>query len=95
MRFARVTVLLLFAALFAVEPVVHSHPLLAGHGAPNDEITTANLCAICAVGTHSIVVDASPVFAPTVVVELLTAVPLLPHSTDTRIALAARAPPAA
>ena len=95
MRHSRLALLLIMAAFLAVEPVVHSHPLIPGNGSAGDAITNPNLCAICAVGTNQIVVAAPAVLAPAVAIERLAAAPMQIVSLDGGVALASRAPPAA
>jgi hypothetical protein len=92
MRLTRLTILLILAAFLAVEPVVHSHPLVPTSGS---DLSSPNVCAICAVGTDQVIVAAPAIVAPAIVIGQLVTTPLQPTSAEARIALASRAPPAA
>ncbi len=95
MRLTRVAILLFVAAFLAVEPVVHSHPLLPGGTGDAGTITNPNICAICAVGADRVVIATPAVAAPVLVVECLFAAPSHIISAEAPVSLASRAPPAA
>jgi hypothetical protein len=93
MRITRLAILVILAAFLAVEPVVHSHPLVPGGGA--SDLSAPNVCAICAVGTDKVIVAAPVVTAPVAVIGHVATTPLQPTTVETRVPLASRAPPAA
>jgi len=80
---------LIFAALLAIEPVLHSHSLQHASSNPSDS------CAICAAGTARLPIVAPTVVAPQTVAYTVTATPISIVTVDVAIALSSRAPPAA
>jgi hypothetical protein len=87
----RVVLLLVFAALFALEPVLHTHPLTFRDGA-----TTAPApCAACASQTARVAPPAPAVAAPQTVAYTLTVRSGAPTPVAAPLTLPSRAPPAA
>lgn len=80
---------LLFAALLAIEPVLHSHSLHHASSNPSDS------CAICAAGTARLPIVTPSVAAPQTVAYTVTVTPIRIISVDFALALSSRAPPAA
>jgi len=94
MRFVRLTLLLLLAMIFIVEPVVHTHPL-ASNGSEGSGIASSNVCAVCAVAAHQITVARVSIVAPATIVDLTITIEPLHQSLHASRPLASRAPPAA
>jgi hypothetical protein len=91
MRLLRFAVLLVLAAIFVAEPVVHTHPL-AGDGVG---IASPTVCAMCAVAAQQLTVVRTNIAAPVVVTDILVAAAPVHRSLNERRPLASRAPPAA
>ena len=89
MRF-RLGVLLAFAALLAIEPVYHNHPLI-----PDGNAAIQSLCAVCASGAGRVTLSAPTVTAPTFVVYSLEARDVAIHARTVILDVPSRAPPAA
>ncbi|HEY6842559.1 MAG TPA: hypothetical protein VI391_00190 [Thermoanaerobaculia bacterium] len=81
------TLILIVAALTAVEPLLHHHPL------QQDSIPSA--CAICATGLSKLPVITPAVAAPQVVVYTLTSAAVAIPGDAAEISIPSRAPPAA
>ena len=77
---------LILAALLAVEPLLHHHPL------EQDSIPSA--CAICATGVSKLPAIVPVVSAPQIVVYTLTAAAVVMPGDAIEIAIPSRAPPA-
>jgi hypothetical protein len=86
----RVVLLLSFVALFALEPVTHTHPLDATSG-----IVASAPCAACASQTVRVAPAAPTVEAPQTVAYTIAVEPGRGPIVATQRALPARAPPAA
>ena len=82
---------LLFAALIAAEPVIHSHPLVPR---AHDGDGSTTVCA-CAAGTSIVASIAPAIVAPATVITGIAAVSLNSVSYGIALPLASRAPPAA
>jgi disulfide bond formation protein DsbB len=78
--------LLLLAAILAVEPLLHEHPL--------QQSPDAVVCAACAAGTGQVAVAPPAVAAPLAVTYRLVAVTVACPSFDAPLSLPSRAPPA-
>jgi hypothetical protein len=88
-------VLLLAAAILALQPVIHHHPLAppAASERGTFSIATTIPCSICAIGADRVVVSAPAAVAPLVVVFVLVTIVTTAVSRDALIALPSRAPP--
>ena len=78
---------LALALWFAVEPMVHSHPLRTSGGSPN-------VCAVCAAGLDR-PIAAPAVVAPLLVIAMIDDVPALAAPAIATVLLPSRAPPPA
>ena len=88
----RFPAVLALAALLAVAPLLHNHPLSNSDGSVS---STGAPCAVCAAGTHVVPV-AEPVASASIqVVETLVARDDLPVRIAVPLPRASRAPPAA
>lgn len=95
LRMPRKTPLLIvvFAALLLVEPLIHSHPLWE-----NSDARTAaanSTCAVCASTTAQLPTTAPHVVAPQTVVGTLAAAPIAAVVAVVPLTRSSRAPPAA
>jgi hypothetical protein len=80
---------LIFAALLAIEPVMHRHSLQQSNGGASDS------CAICAAGTARLPIVTASVAAPQIVAYTITIARVHVVSVDVVLPLPSRAPPAA
>lgn len=94
MRVARLTILLLLAAVITAEPVVHTHRLLPRTARGGNALTTPNICGVCAIGIAQIIVDGPTVVPLRAVIEPLLAIATVAVSAGTPLRAASRAPPA-
>jgi hypothetical protein len=85
----KIVLLLVFAALFALEPVVHTHPLTFGGPA------SSSPCAACASHTARIAPPAPAVAAPQTVAYTLTVRTGEATCAAAPLSVPSRAPPAA
>ena len=80
---------LVLAALLAVEPVLHRHSLQQANGGASDS------CAICVAGVARLPVAVASVAAPQVVAYTMTVERVRTVTVDASLPLSSRAPPAA
>lgn len=79
---------LVVAALLAVEPLLHQHPL-------EQNSIPASSCAVCATGVGRLPVIMPAVAAPQIVVYTIAAAAVLPHTISVTPSVPSRAPPLA
>ena len=84
---------ILLAALFAAEPILHTHPLSSSADASNPG-APGSACAVCATGVNHIAPAAPSVVAPTAVsyTVVVTGTVIPPFTAP--LTLPSRAPPA-
>lgn len=84
---------ILLAALFAAEPILHTHPLSGRNDATNSG-APGSACAVCATGVDRLAPSAPTVAAPTAVSYTLVTIEARTASSAALLTLPARAPPA-
>jgi hypothetical protein len=77
---------LIVAALIAVEPLLHNHPL--------QQKDIPHPCAVCATGIAPLPSATPTIAAPQIIVYAITALAVTFVTTGTSLTLAPRAPPA-
>lgn len=82
---------LMFAALLAVEPVLHSHSLQQTNAARSSDAS----CAICVAGTARLPLVAPTITAPQTLAYTIAVARVQIASADVPLLTASRAPPAA
>lgn len=85
--------IVLLAALFAAEPILHTHPL-NNRADANSPGAPGSTCAVCATGVDRLPTAAPAVAAPTTVTHLIATLDTPTVSAVTTLSLPARAPPA-
>ena len=91
----RVGVLLVFALLLAIEPIIHNHPLIPEGGESGNFASSSNLCIACVVGTDRTLLAVIAAIVPQLVaIAFVFAMGVVVVERAT-VARASRAPPAA
>lgn len=93
MRGRLACLVILLAALFAAEPILHTHPLSSRNDATNPG-APGSACAVCATGVDRLAPAAPTVTAPTSVSYTLVTVETRSASFAAPLTLPSRAPPA-
>ena len=91
----KLAILLLFAAIVALEPTLHNHSLIPTHGDDAASITAQQtVCAACAIGAGGVVLAPPAVAAPLTISYALAGLVILTASKRLALPLPSRAPPA-